>query len=66
MFVKVEIGDIVRMRKKHPCGGFDWKVVRLGTDIGIVCLNCQRRVLLPRGQFNKRLKTIIKHADAEE
>lgn len=52
----IRIGDVVRMRKPHPCGGTDWRVVRLGTDIGIVCLTCQRRVLIPRGKFIKRVK----------
>jgi len=66
MFVKIELGDIVRLRKKHPCGGTDWEVVRLGTDIGLVCLGCGRRVLLPRGDFNKRLKTILRHAQTDE
>ena len=53
----IRIDDIVRMRKPHPCGGTDWRVVRLGTDIGIVCLTCKRKVLIPRGQFSKRVKT---------
>ena len=66
MFIKVELGDIVRLRKKHPCGSYEWEVVRLGTDIGLVCQGCRRRVLLPRSAFNKRIKTIIKHANAEE
>ena len=63
MFVEINLGDIVRLRKPHPCGSYEWEVVRLGTDIGLVCQGCQRKVLLPRGQFNKRLKTIIKHAE---
>ncbi len=54
------------MRKKHPCGSYEWEVVRLGTDVGIVCLGCGRKVLLPRSTFNKRLKTIIKHANTQE
>ena len=66
MYIKIDLGDIVRMRKKHPCGGYDWEVVRLGTDVGLVCQQCGRRVLLPRSKFNKRLKTILKHANAEE
>ncbi|MEJ2748534.1 MAG: DUF951 domain-containing protein [Anaerolineae bacterium] len=66
MFVKIDLGDVVRMRKKHPCGSYEWEVVRLGTDVGIVCLGCGRRVLLPRSTFNKRLKTIVKHASAPE
>lgn len=51
------LDDIVRMRKPHPCGGTDWRVVRLGADIGLVCLTCGHRVLIPRGQFIKRVKT---------
>ena len=66
MFVKVDLGDIVRMRKKHPCGSYEWEVVRLGTDVGIVCLGCGRRVLLPRSTFNKRLKTIVTYANPQE
>ena len=53
----IRIDDIVRMRKAHPCGSTDWRVVRLGADIGIVCLKCGRKVLIPRGQFAKRVKT---------
>lgn len=66
MYIEINLGDIVRLRKKHPCGSTDWKVVRVGADIGLVCLECQRKIMLPRGTFNKRLKTILKHADAEE
>ena len=66
MFVEVNLSDIVRLRKPHPCGSYEWKVVRLGTDIGLVCQGCQRKILLPRGQFNKRLKAIVKHAEPPE
>lgn len=66
MFVKIELGDIIRLRKPHPCGSYEWEVVRLGTDVGLVCQQCGRRVLLPRGTFNKRLKTIVKHAHEKE
>ncbi|MEM7346277.1 MAG: DUF951 domain-containing protein [Chloroflexota bacterium] len=52
----IHLGDIMRMRKAHPCGGTDWRVVRLGTDIGIVCLTCNRKVLIPRGKFIKQVK----------
>ena len=66
MYIEIHPGDIVRLRKKHPCGSTDWEVVRIGADIGLVCLECQRKIMLPRGTFNKRLKTILKKADAEE
>ncbi|MEN6410025.1 MAG: DUF951 domain-containing protein, partial [Anaerolineaceae bacterium] len=48
MLPEIELDDILRLRKPHPCGSYDWKVVRLGADIGLECLGCQRRVLLPR------------------
>ena len=55
---EINLDDIVRLRKKHPCGSFTWKVVRLGVDIGLVCQGCEHKVLLPRGKFNKQLKKI--------
>jgi hypothetical protein len=61
----IHLNDVVRMRKPHPCGGFEWRVVRLGTDIGVRCITCGRKVLMPRSQFAKRVKTII-HRESEE
>lgn len=58
MLPEVDLGDRVRLRKKHPCGSYEWEVVRLGLDIGLVCQGCRRRILLPRSKFNKRLKCI--------
>jgi len=59
MLPEIQIDDIVRLRKPHPCGGTEWKIYRLGADIGIECLQCNRRVLLPRRTLARRLKTII-------
>lgn len=59
MIMEVRLGDVVRLRKPHACGTFDWEVVRLGADIGIVCQNCKRRVLLDRSTFEKRVKTFL-------
>lgn len=59
MTVDIKTGDIVRLRKAHPCGSYDWEVVRVGADIGIKCLKCQRMVLLERNVFERRLKTIV-------
>jgi hypothetical protein len=52
--------DEVRLRKPHPCGSFEWTVVRLGADIGLRCHGCNRKVLLPRRELEKRLKTFIR------
>jgi len=62
----ITLGDIVRLRKKHPCGSYEWEIVRLGVDIGLVCQDCGRRILLPRSEFNKRLKQIVEHAAGDE
>jgi hypothetical protein len=54
----LHMGDVLTLKKKHPCGGFQWEVVRVGMDIGIVCATCSRRVLLPRSELEKRVKRI--------
>lgn len=54
----LELGDILRLRKPHPCGGYEWQVVRLGADIGIRCLTCRRRLLLPRAKLVKQIKSV--------
>jgi hypothetical protein len=55
----INVGDKVRMRKVHPCGGYEWEVTRTGADIGIRCLTCGRRVMLPRSKFERRVKAIL-------
>ena len=57
--VPFAVGDVVRLKKPHPCGGYDWTVVRLGADIGVKCLRCGRRVLLPRRDLERRLKQFL-------
>jgi hypothetical protein len=58
--VDVKLGDVVRLKKPHPCGSYEWQVARLGADISIKCLKCHRRVLLERGVLEQRLKGIQK------
>ena len=57
--MEYNIGDIVRTKKQHPCGTNLWEVVRLGADIKIKCINCGRTVMIPRVEFNKRIKKIV-------
>ena len=59
----VQVDDLVRLRKPHPCGSYEWRVVRVGADIGLKCQVCGRRVLLDRRTFNKRVKTIIRRSE---
>ena len=59
MALEVRVGDQVRLKKPHPCGGYHWRVTRLGADIGLVCLNCRRFVMLPRPQLERRVKEVL-------
>ena len=59
MLLNLQMDDKVRLRKPHPCGGYEWRIVRLGADIGLECLTCGRRVLLDRRTLARRIKTIL-------
>ena len=62
MSQEIQIDDLVRLRKPHPCGSYEWRVVRVGADIGLKCQLCGRRILLNRRNFKKRVKTVIHRA----
>jgi hypothetical protein len=59
MLLELRLNDILRLRKPHPCGGFEWRVVRLGADIGLECLTCRHYVLLSRRDVEKRIKAFV-------
>jgi hypothetical protein len=63
MTIEIKPGDIVRLRKAHPCGSYEWEVVRVGADIGLKCLKCQRRVLLARSIFERSMKNVVAKSD---
>lgn len=56
-----KIGSIVTMKKAHPCGTNEWEITRVGADIKIKCINCGRSIMMPRVEFNKKLKKIIRY-----
>jgi hypothetical protein len=60
------VGDIVQMRKPHPCGCLEWEVLRTGMDFRIRCCKCQHQVMLTRQKFEKGVKKIIKSAEILE
>ncbi len=60
MVLELKLGDVLRLKKTHPCGNVLWEVVRLGADIGLLCQKCGRRVLLQRSYLERRVKEIIK------
>ena len=59
----LQMDDLVRLRKPHPCGSYEWRVVRVGADIGLKCQVCGRRILLDRRSFRKRVKTVIRRPE---
>lgn len=65
MVEKFYLGDVVQMKKQHPCGSSNWEVIRLGADIKIKCIGCERIVMIPRSKFQKGVKKIIKRVVTE-
>lgn len=60
------VGDVVEMRKPHPCGGKQWEIVRVGANIRLVCQTCKRRVLLPRRDFTAASNALSANGAAAE
>ncbi|NPV75036.1 MAG: DUF951 domain-containing protein [Anaerolineae bacterium] len=65
MLPDLQLDDHVRLRKPHPCGGYEWKIVRLGADIGLECFTCGHRILLTRRELARRMKVYLPKRDAE-
>ncbi|MFN0147883.1 MAG: DUF951 family protein [Dehalococcoidia bacterium] len=59
---EVNTGEVYRMRRKHPCGGWEFRVYRTGADIGIECLTCGRRVMVERRRFEARARNLVSAA----
>jgi len=66
MLPDLELNDILKLKKSHPCGGYEWKVIRLGADIGLECQTCQRHILLSRREVRNRLKKNLKRVFDEK
>jgi hypothetical protein len=60
-----QLNDIVEMKKQHPCGTNAWKIIRMGADIRIKCEGCQHSVLIPRKEFEKKMKKRLIQAEPE-
>lgn len=58
-----KLGSIVIMKKDHPCGNNRWEIIRTGIDIKIKCINCGRAIMLPRVEFNKKLKKVVQNEE---
>ncbi|MGE7691018.1 DUF951 domain-containing protein [Lysinibacillus sp. NPDC097214] len=56
---KFGLNDIVEMKKQHPCGTNKWKIIRMGADVRIKCEGCQHSVMIPRREFEKKMKKVL-------
>lgn len=56
MNIDYAAGDIIRLKKKHPCGSFDWEILRVGADFRLKCTGCGHQVMMPRSQVVKKVK----------
>ena len=61
--LEIYLGDVVRLRRRHPCGASDWLVDRLGADIGLRCSGCQRHVMIERRVLERRLEAFVTRGD---
>lgn len=64
MVLDLRVGDTLELRRRHPCGGTEWGVDRVGADIGLRCRTCGRRVLMDRATLRRRLKTLVERGPA--
>lgn len=58
--VRIEVQDVLTLKKEHPCGSREWRVVRTGLDIGMRCLGCGRFVMMPRSELERRILEILR------
>lgn len=59
--MQYEVGDIVKLKKKHPCGSFEWEILRVGADFRLKCLGCAHQVMMSRKIVEKNTKDLKKH-----
>lgn len=58
-----DLNDVVEMKKAHPCGENRWEIIRMGMDIRIKCLKCGHMVMMPRREFEKKMKKVLEHTE---
>nr|WP_028991217.1 DUF951 domain-containing protein [Thermacetogenium phaeum] len=64
--MRFSLGDVVRMKKQHPCGNDEWEILRVGMDFRIRCLKCGRQVMIPRAKFERSVKAVVREALSDE
>lgn len=65
MAIKLSVGDVVYLKKQHPCGNHEFEIMRTGADFRIKCLKCEKQVWLPRTELERRIKKILHQVQPE-
>ena len=63
--MEINVKDIIKLKKKHPCGSFEWEVLRVGADFRLKCTGCGHMIMIPRSKAEKNIRNIL-HADGTE
>ena len=58
----IQVGDIVKLKKQHPCGAHEWEVLRVGADFRPKCTGCGHQIMIPRKQLEKSVREIRKNS----
>ena len=58
----IQVGDIVKLKKQHPCGSHEWEVLRIGADFRVKCMGCEHQIMIPRKTLEKSVKEICKNS----
>lgn len=56
----IQVGDILKMKKQHPCGSSEWEVLRIGADFRLKCAGCGHQIMIPRVKAEKNVKNVVR------
>ena len=59
--MEINVGDVVKMKKAHPCGSYEWEVLRIGADFRLKCLGCDHQIMIARHMMEKNIREIVKN-----
>ncbi len=62
----IKVGDILQLKKQHPCGSKEWEVLRIGADFRLKCMGCGHQIMIPRVKAEKNVKNISKSAKSTD
>lgn len=57
----IQVGDILKMKKKHPCGSTEWEVLRIGADFRLKCMGCGHQIMIPRVKVEKNVRGVVRN-----